>query len=176
MTISQSRVVMRRICLIGAAVAGSLVFSVTIAAAAKTAKVKPTAVKCKIAMSVATPDGSIQVALPADSGVMFGTASCGKVLGSGIADYNFALQDTGDLTGSFKVYFSTGSVHGKFDLSPTDSSPSSPNTFLSQDYTGTAKVTGGTGTDAGVTGKATLVCSTPDSIHMSCTEKAKVKF
>lgn len=167
---------MRRICLMGAAIAGSLVFSVTIASAAKTAKVKPTAVKCKIAVSVAIPEGSTQVALPADSGNMFGTASCGKALGSGIAVYNFALQDTGDLTGSFKVYFATGSVHGKFDLSPADSTPSSPAAFLAQDYTGTAKVTGGSGADATVSGKATLTCSTPDSVHLSCTQKAKVKF
>lgn len=167
---------MRRICLMAAAIAGSLVLGVTIASAAKTAKVKPTTVKCKIAMSVAVPDGSVQLALPADNGHMFGPASCGKGLGSGITDYNFALQDSGDLTGSFKVYLATGSVHGTFDLSPTDSTPSSPDTFLAQDYTGTAKVTGGTGTDASLTGKATLACSTPDSIHMSCTEKAKVKL
>lgn len=166
---------MRRICLMGAAIAGSLVFSVTIASAAKTVKVKPTTVRCKIAVSVSVPQSSIQVALPADSGNMFGTASCGKGLGSGVAEYKFALQDTGDLTGTFRVYFATGSVHGKFDLSPTDSMPSSPGTFLEQDYTGTAKVLGGTGTDAGLTGKATLTCSTPDSIHLSCNEKAKVK-
>ncbi len=166
---------MRRICLMGAAVAGSLLFGITMASAAPVVKVKPTTVKCKIAMSVTIPDGSIQVALPADSGDMFGTASCGK-LGTGLAHYTFALQDSGDLTGTFRVYFLTGSVHGKFDLSPTDSMPSSPNTFLEQDYTGTAKVTGGSGVDAGASGKATLACSTPDSIHMSCTQKAKVKL
>ena len=48
---------------------------------------------------MAIPDGAIQVALPAATGDMFGTASCGKGLGSGIAHYTFALQDSGDATG-----------------------------------------------------------------------------
>lgn len=168
---------MRRICLVGAAVLGTLVFSVSMASAAKThkaPKAKPTKVSCKLAIAVAIPEGATTLALPAESGNMLGSAACGKLLGSGMADAAFALQDTGDLTGKLKLYFGTGSLKGTFDLTPGDSTMPTPGTFETQDYTGTAVIAGGTGAYKGVTGTATLSCTSPDSVHLACTEKFKL--
>jgi hypothetical protein len=165
----------RRICLVCAALVGSLVLGVTVAAAAKPKpKVKTTKVSCKASLTVAIPAGDTDLALPADSGDMLGPVSCGKA-GRGLGDYSFALQDTGDLTGSFKTYFADGTVHGTFDLTPADSAPSSPGTFSQQSYTGTGKLTGGTGADKGLSGTMTLSCSTLDSVHFSCKEQLKLK-
>jgi hypothetical protein len=169
---------LRRICLVGAGVLGTLVFSVSMASAAKThkaPKVKPTKVSCKLAMAVAIPDGDTTLALPAESGNMLGSASCGNLLGSGVENAAFALQDTGDLTGKIKLYFGTGTIKGTFDLSPGDSQMPTPGSFQTQDYTGTAVVAGGTGAYKGVTGTATLVCTSSDSVHLACTEKLKLK-
>jgi hypothetical protein len=166
---------MRRICLVGAAFAGSLVVGVSVAPAAnKAPKVKPTKVSCKIAMSVAIPSGDTQLALPADGGNMYGTAACGRPLGHGIVATTFTLQDSGDLTGKFAQYYSDGTVHGTFDLTPTDSSPSSPGSFMTQSYTGTGAVQGGSGTDAGDSGPVKMKCTTPDSVHLTCTETIKL--
>ena len=156
----------------GAAVLSCLVFGVTVASAAKThkAKAKGTKVGCKLSTSIAIPAGDTQLALPADSGNLYGSVSCAKALGAGLFGATFALQDSGDLTGKFKQFFGTGSLKGSFDLTPGDSQPPSPGSFESQDYTGTATVAGGTGAYKGVTGTATLTCNSPDSVHMSCKE------
>jgi hypothetical protein len=177
LSLTNPEVVMRRICLVGAALAGSLVFGVATAPAAKTQKpkkVKPTKVMCKLTVSVSVPSGDTQLALPASDGSMYGSASCPKEFGGGIAAYGFTLQDDGDLTGAFRQYYLNGTVHGTYDLSPADSSPSSPSTFLSQSYTGTGTVEGGSGAFKGATGTSTMTCTTPDSVHMSCTERLKL--
>jgi hypothetical protein len=139
---------------------------------------KPTKVStsCSDSVSIAVAPGDTGVIPPVDSGRQYGSLKCGS-LGSGVEVDDFALQDTGDLSGTNVQYFGKGTIHGTFDLTPDDNQqPSDPNAFATNSYTGTAKILGGTGAFANATGKGTFTCTTPDSIHMTCTEQVTLKI
>jgi hypothetical protein len=95
-------------------------------------------------------------------------------LGTGVESETLLLDDSGNLTGTYTMYFPTGSVHGTYALTPGDSLPSGPTTFDSATYTGTATATGGTGIYKHGVGHGTLTCSTPDSVHLSCRGQLKL--
>lgn len=173
---------LRRICLVGTAVAaGSLAVGVVAAPAAshKATKTKPTkviAVVCTSDVATAIPAGNTQVIPPVSDGTQYGSVRCDKGLGSGVQTNSFMILDSGNMQGLFRLYLGTGTVHGKFNLTPGEGPPLTTDTFQSVTYTGTLTVAGGTGTylHAKPKGLGTLSCTTPDGVHMSCTDRFKV--
>jgi hypothetical protein len=171
--------VRRRICIVGTAVvAASLAVSVGAAlGSTKAAVVKPITVHCTVSLTTGPPAGSNSVDQPASQGSQAGPNHCAKKgFGFGVAVDSFTVPDSGDTVGTYTQYFNTGTVHGAFDLTPTESGDVS--NFTSQAWTGTITVTGGTGTYKGVKGKkntGVFNCTSPDNVHMSCTEVIKLK-
>jgi hypothetical protein len=90
-----------------------------------------------------------------------------------LASFTFATADTGDLVGSFSQIVPTGGFTGTLDLAENSSLPPTPYAFGNADLAGTLKITGGVGAYKKAKGKATFVCTTPDSLHYVCLEKAK---
>jgi hypothetical protein len=153
--------------IIGPAVAG--------AKSTKTKKSATTKVTCKLLVSDAIPADAVVITPPLSKGDQYGTSKCGKV--SGLASDTFALQDSGDITGKLLQLSTAGSLKGSYDLTQAATQPlPTPYTFGNADYTGTVKITGGTGTYAKAKGKGTIACDTLDSIHYSCVEHLKLKL
>lgn len=165
---------MRRTRLTAAAIAGVLAVgagATAAAAPANRAGAKPT---CALKLTEQIPDGETAVN-PADTrGSHVGTVACGKLLGAGLAWTAFTVPASGDLVGTFKQYFATGSLRGKFDLVPDDSNPPGTTSFAASSYTGTLAVTGGTGAYQAAKGTGKITCHSADSIHLSCTEHLKL--
>jgi hypothetical protein len=154
--------------------AGLLVAGVATApAATKHSNKKSTKLTCSLRLVNQIPSDDVSVTQGAGSGTQFGTTACGKPLGAGVEQDSFTLDDAGDLTGPYQQWFNTGSVKGKYVLSPNDNvSPSA--TFSQASYSGTIKVTGGTGAFNKASGTGMLTCATQDSAHYTCTEKLKL--
>ena len=128
-------------------------------------------------LSTVPPNNSAQVDQPPSSGRQYGPAKCpAKGLGSGIEADKFTVPISGDLVGSFYQYFSTGTLTGKFDLVPQEAPPLSSTSFASESFTGKVSVTGGTGTLKGTKSKkaGVMTCTSPDTVHLTCTETVKV--
>jgi hypothetical protein len=143
-------------------------------------KPKPTVelYRCSSAPITVPPPGQASSPQPASSGQQYGTVSCSTTgFGNGVMSDAFTVPDSGDLTGTFTQYFSTGTVSGTFDVSPTESQPIGSDTFTAQSYSGTAAVTSGTGAFAGTKGKdnkGTMACDTQDSVHYTCTQNIMI--
>jgi hypothetical protein len=168
--------VKRRICVAGAAVLCPLAFMVGSAGAAKS-KTKTSAnpgpkIVCSTKTSIMVPSGDNAVLPPAQQGGEYGTASCAKPLGVGVQKDVFTVPASGDTVAKYTLYFDTGTLHGTYDLTPTGGTSQN---FLETDWTGTMKVTGGTGAFKGAKGTGTMVCKTMDGIHSTCTDKLHVK-
>jgi hypothetical protein len=146
-------------------------------AAANKTSTKPVVLKCHMSMSAIPPAGSSQVDQPPAQGSAYGNVHCPtKSVGGGVVADTFKVPDSGDTVGSYAQYFGTGSIHGKFDLTPAEGSGSlSATSFESESWTGTVTVTGGTGAFKGAAGKkGTLNCTSDDTVHLTCTEKIKL--
>jgi hypothetical protein len=117
------------------------------------------------------PDGQSSVSPPEQNGTEFGKVHCAKLLGSGVQQDTFTVPASGDTMAKYWLYFRSGTLYGKYDLTPTGNSSS----FLETDWTGTLKVLGGTGAYKGVTGVGTMACKTLDGIHATCTDRLKLK-
>jgi hypothetical protein len=166
--------VIRRICLVGVALgAVTLAFGVAVATASKskTTKAKSTTVYCDTSVSIAVPATDTDVTPAATSGNEYGSVICHQ-LGHGVQADSFTVPNSGDTVARFTFYMPTGTLSGTYDLTPQTGSLGSG--FASVSYLGTLKVTHGTGALAGVTGTGTMTCSSPDSIHTSCTDKLKL--
>jgi hypothetical protein len=93
---------------------------------------------------------------------------------------SFTVPESGDTVGTYYQYFRAGTVYGEFDLTPLPGTGISGTSFQSQSWTGTVTVTGGTGIYNGITrvkgkqGVGTMNCTSPDSVHVTCTERIKV--
>lgn len=169
----------RRICLVATALAVVSVvvgFSVN-AAGAKTAP-KPSkgiVVKCHLSLGTVPPAGQPTVEQPPSNGTLYGPARCSQ-LGSGIEQANFKVPDSGDTVGKYWQYFGNGSIHGTFDLTPTEASGAlSSTSFSNEAWVGKVTVTGGTGVFAKAAGKkGVLKCTSGDTVHLTCTEKIKL--
>ena len=146
----------------------------------KKTTVKPTTLNCSVSMTTEPPAGSNTVDQPATQGSQYGPIHCGTAgFGGGIISDSFTVPDSGDTVGTYTEYWGAGSVKGAFDLTPQEQpSPFESGSFQSQTYQGTLTVTGGTGVYKGITGvkTGTMNCTSPDTIHLSCTEKVKVKM
>lgn len=167
----------RRICLVGAALSAvplALGFGATaLAAQSHPTHSSRTAVTttCTTQVGVMIPSGSYDVTPPASSGHEYGTASCGKMLGRGVQSDKFVVPDSGDTVATFTWFLPTGTIHGKFDLTPEGSSFD----FLATDYVGDLTVSGGSGTFRSAQGTGTMTCHSPDGVRTECTDKLKLK-
>jgi hypothetical protein len=179
-------VVKRRICIVGAMLSvASLAFGGGAAAAAKhvakhgakpksSAGFKPVAKStCKTDMGITVAVGDSNVTPPVAQGVEFGSARCGKVFGKGVQRDAFLVPDSGENKASYVLYFPTGTIHGKYVLTPQEGD-FTPTSFTETDYLGTLTITGGTGTYEGAKGVGTMTCKTLDGIHTTCTDKLKL--
>ena len=170
---------MRRISLVGAAIIAGLLTTGVAAVAAKTpvkAKKVTAKVTCTLALTAEVPAGDTVVTPGDPQGTQFGFVDCGRLFGSGVQTDPYTQTSSGDVVGSYRQYFGTGSVHGDYDLAVTEQSAPTTTTFTAASYAGTVSITGGSGAYAGVTGKGTLACSPPDAIHTTCTEHLKLKL
>jgi hypothetical protein len=184
--INESGDSVKRICLLGAAIAGLLIIGVGSALAATPhaskaaggkSKSSGTKVSCSSKISLQVPSGETDVTAGATQGTQYGTVKCGSMLGSGVQSDSFTTDDAGDLSGKFQQYFNAGSVFGTYVLSANDQSgPPTIQSFSSASYTGTVTIKNGTGVDKGASGKGTLNCSTADAVHFTCTEKVKISL
>jgi hypothetical protein len=168
--------VIRRICLVGTAIAVvPLAVGISVAGAATAAK--PTVLKCHISLGTVPPPGSPAVDQPPSNGAQYGTVHCGGAsFGWGVEKNAFNVPDSGDTVGTYAQYFGDGSIRGKFDLTPGEGSGDlSGSSFTSESWVGTVTVTGGTGPLAKAAGKkGVLKCTSADTVHLTCTEKIKL--
>jgi hypothetical protein len=174
----------RRICLIGTAIA-VVPFAVGISVATAASKgtthkpaTKAIVVKCHMALGTVPPAGSPAVDQPPAQGAQYGSVHCaGPSFGWGVEKDSFKVPDSGDTVGNYVQYFGTGSVRGKFDLTPQEGAGDiSSTSFTSDSWTGTVTVTGGTGSLAKASGKAGVIkCTSGDSVHLTCTERLRLK-
>lgn len=131
-------------------------------------------VECSLSPTTMPPPGSTAVVAPAASGKQYGGMKCPQsgFYGGTFAD-TFQVPDSGDTQGVYVEYFNAGTIRGDFDLTPTEGTFGS---FQSQSWTGTISVTGGTGVYRGITAShpGTMDCTSPDSVHLTCTENITV--
>ncbi|HUA02983.1 MAG TPA: hypothetical protein VMB27_03700 [Solirubrobacteraceae bacterium] len=160
--------------LVGTAIAAAP-FVVGIGVASAAGGSSSVVLKCHISVSAVPPPGSNSVDQPPSQGFQYGTVHCGSA-GTGVEAASFKVPDSGDTVGNYTQYFGTGSVHGKFDLTPSEGSGDiSSTSFTSESWVGTVTVTGGTGSWAKASGKkGVLKCTSGDSVHLTCTEKLKL--
>jgi hypothetical protein len=175
----------KRICLVGAAIAAVFVIGVASALAAtshaskggkksKAPSTVTTKVACTSSLTLQVPAGAQDVSPASQDGSEMGAANCSPI-GRGVELQSFTTADSGDLVGKWQAWFGTGSVSGTFDMTPGDNSPPTTTTsFSAANYSGTFTVKSGTGTLAKAAGSGTITCSTPDSVHFSCKQKGKV--
>lgn len=133
---------------------------------------------CHVTLTTVPPSGSNTVNQPAAQGSQYGPLNCGKPgFGRGIIADSFTVPDSGDTVGKYTEYFKAGSIKGTFDITPQEASGVSLTSFTSQTWAGTIKITGGTGVYGLIKekkGSGVMKCSSPDSVHLSCTAKIKL--
>jgi hypothetical protein len=181
----------KRIRLLGTAIAGLLVLGGTSAVAAtphvtaatttakkKTKKPTPTTVtrklSCKLTLTLQAPSGEVDVTPGATAGAQYGRTTCATPLGAGIERNTFTSDAGGTLTGQWQQYFNGGTLYGGYSLTPADSGPPTATSFTSVSYAGTLVVKAGTGTDKKATGTGSMKCSSADGVHYACTEHIKL--
>ncbi len=158
---------MKRICLLGATIAAVLIIGVASALAAtssaskggkksKTPSTVTTKVSCTSSLLLQVSAGATDVSPASQDGTEMGTTTCAPI-GKGVEVQSFTTADSGDLTGKWQAWFSTGSVFGTFTLTPSDNTPPTTTTSFSQaSYTGTFIVKDGSGAFAKAVGTGTL--------------------
>jgi hypothetical protein len=172
----------KRICLLGAAIAGLLIIGVTSAMASaphaskasSKSKTAGTKVSCTSKLILQVPTSSTTVTQGALDGTEYGNTKCDKTIGRGVQFETFATDAGGNVSGNWQQYFNTGTLYGKYTLTPDDNNPPTTSSFTAASYVGTVTIKGGTGVDAKASGTGTLKCSTQDSIHFACTDKVKL--
>jgi hypothetical protein len=170
----------KRICLLGAAIAGILIIGVASALAAAPhaaksggTKSSQTKLKCTSSLVLQVAPGATDVTPASETGSDAGPASC-TPFGKGFATLSYGTDAAGDLTGKWQEWFATGSVFGTFDLTPSDNAPPTTSTsFSAQSLSGTFVIKSGTGAYARATGRGTLSCNSQDSVHFSCKAAGK---
>jgi hypothetical protein len=176
----------KRICLLGAAIAGLFIIGATAALATapraltrathKKAKPAGTKLSCHVSFSLLVPADDTTVTQGATQGNHAGTVVCPtKGFGAGVESDSFTTDDAGDLVGKWQQWFNAGSVYGAYTLTPSDTgAPPSVTSFAAASYTGTFTIKSGTGTAAKATGDGTITCTTQDSVHYACKESGRI--
>ena len=178
---------MKRICLLGAAIAAVLILGVATALAASSPRLegkgkktrRPPPATTKVSCTSSPCDPGCRQAPPTSppppSRTRDGATSTCPGIGHGVVSESYTTADSGDLSGKWQTWFNTGSVFGTFTLTPDDNAPPTTTTsFSAASYTGTFIIKNGTGADAKATGKGTLKCATQDSVHFGCKQAGKV--
>ena len=161
----------RRILLVGCALAAlPFVLGISVAGAAS----KTVVLKCHMSLATVPPAGSNTVDQPPSQGASYGAVHCPSV-GTGVEAATFNVPESGNTVGKYWQYFSTGSIRGKFNLTPQEGTALSPTSFTSETWVGTLTVTGGSGSYSTAAGKTgTIKCASADTVHLTCTEKIKL--
>jgi hypothetical protein len=146
-----------------AAVALAVTLAVATATAAGAGPAKNDEVTCTLQLQTLAPSGA--------GGEDFGTVDCGSVFGKGVLHDTLTVTPTSPttakVTGPFKQFFDTGTIHGTVNLTASATSAGVVT------YTGVARVSGGTGAYKRFKGSAKVECSSPDGgTHTTCTERA----
>jgi hypothetical protein len=173
--------VRRRICILGLVLSAALLALAGVAVAAKPGpkapfgNFKPVATStCKIKAGIVIAAGDSSVTPPVSKGAEFGSATCGKVFGKGVQQDKFTVPQTGLTNATFQLYFPTGTIRGKYVLTPQEGD-FSPTSFTETQYLGQMTITGGTGTYQGASGVGKMTCTTLDQIHLTCTDRLQLK-
>ena len=127
---------------------------------------------CKFTLTTEPPAGSDNVVPPQQKGNQDGSLTCPNAsFASGAIRTNYTIPGSGDTVGYFTQYFDTGALAGHFRLVPHGGTFGG-GTYQAQNYGGQFQVTLGTGAYSGVKSstKGTGYCTSPDSVHLSCTE------
>jgi hypothetical protein len=98
---------------------------------------------------------TVQYAVNRSGSEQLGTVRCGRPFGAGVLQTKSGGKVAGNtvvLFGAFKYYFNLGTFHGTYRLAGTTQSAT---------YTGTARVTGGTGAYRRAAGPAAVTCRSP---------------
>jgi hypothetical protein len=160
-----------------AVMASSLAVGVGLAGAATPPKPKATHLYCNLQLTTTPPAGSSIVNTPSPQGSQYGPAHCPRAgFGGGLMSDSFTVPDNGNTMGTYTQYFSAGSIRGSFILQPQESSGITVTNFSSQSWLGTITITSGTGVYHGIKGlraPGVLTCTSPDSVHLTCTEKTR---
>jgi hypothetical protein len=184
--INESGDSVKRICLLGAAIAGLFIIGATTALASaphaatkgtnKKTKSAGTKLTCSMDFSLQVPADDNTVTQGATQGDHAGTVACpAKGFGSGAESDSFTTDDAGDLVGKWQEWFNTGSVYGGYTLTPSDNNaPPTAQSFAAASYTGTFTIKSGTGAAAKATGQGTISCTTQDSVHYACKESGRI--
>jgi hypothetical protein len=137
---------------------------------------KATKLTCHLSLTTEPPHGSNTVSQPASQGSQYGPIHCGRATGGGVTGDSFTVPDSGDTVGTFTQYFDAGTIRGTFNIAPQEAGPVSVNSFESQTWLRTMKIFGGTGAFKGIKSLrgGVLKCTSPDSVHLACTEKLRV--
>ena len=148
------------------------------AAHGKAKKPEPVALSCHMAIATQPPAGSNAVDQPAQQGNQYGPVHCPrKGFGGGVTADSFTVPDNGDMVGTYTEFLRAGTISGRFDLAPEEGQPITGENFASQSWVGTLTVTGGTGVYQGIKakrGSGKLTCTSPDSVHLSCSERIRI--
>ncbi|MEA2222136.1 MAG: hypothetical protein QOH83_512 [Solirubrobacteraceae bacterium] len=115
------------------------------------------------------------LAAPGASGEDFGTVDCPSGFGKGVQHDTLTVTPTSPttatMTGPFKQFFDTGTIHGTIKLTASATSAGAVT------YTGTAKVSGGTGAYKHVRGSAKVQGSSSDGgTHTTSTAKVTLAY
>jgi hypothetical protein len=180
----------KRICLVGAAMAALLTAGIVTAPALATpaakkpasvnkkpvTKLEPvkTTLTCTLKLVTQIPSNDVTVTQGAESGTQYGRAGCAKPLFSGVEQSSFLQDESGDLSGKYQQWFNAGSLYGTYMLTAEDTGPPTTTSFTNASYTGTVTVTNGTGFFKKAAGTGTLACVTTDLAHYTCTEKLQL--
>ena len=141
-------------------------------AAAKHKKKRPKQVTCTLNLYAI-------IKQPAPTAANFGTAQCNRGLGTGVQQDSSTTTrtslTTGSFTGPFKLFFDEGTLYGTFEISfVTTLEPlaTDPPSFAIRGvaYTGTLKVTRGSGKYSRVRGSGTLTGTSPDAVQTQLNE------
>ena len=166
----------RRIALIASLVGvASVAVGAAGASAAAPAAGKKLVLHCAMNLTVAPPPGNPAVQQPPAGGWQYGHALCPKAgFGAAGVASPFTVPVTDDMVGKYVLYFAAGTIRGTFNLVPQEGDLSN---FLAENWLGTTRVISGTGIYKGIRGlkaPGTMSCSSPDTVHMTCTMRDKV--
>jgi hypothetical protein len=141
----------------------------TTATAPKPTTPGPTAaartITCKVALVATQP--------PIDSADNFGTLTCSAPFGNGVQHDTSTITRTsrgaGSYTGGLKLFFNTGTLRGRYKNDFTIAN-------RTVTYTGTVRISSGTGAFQGVTGKGTITGTSSDGVRSALTHKLELKM
>ena len=136
-------------------------------------------VGCQFTMVIQPPPGSDNVVPPVQQGIENGGVYCPspKGWGSGVIRAAFKTPASGDMVGKYIQYFDTGTIGGEFDLTPTSGGSFGGSNYQSETWHGIFKVWYGTGAFQGAksTQPGKMSCTSPDQVHLNCTESMTIQ-